>query len=357
MTAYDARMKRRRPMASHRSKRNARLLAVGLLFLVAGLAMGLCFGSVSVPLSKVVSALIRGPISASDPALTDVSPTIVWTLRFPRVILAFVEGAGLGAAGSVMQGLFRNPMADPYVLGVSSGASLGAVLGIALGAGGALGVWSLPALAFAGALGSIALVYRLSTYRKHTDTWTLLLSGIAVSSLISSLIAFIMVIARERVDEIVFWTMGALSRASWMSVGASLIYTIPGLAILYKNARSLNALSFGEEPAFHMGVPVQRVKRTLLWTTSLVVAGGVAFTGPIGFVGLIVPHAVRLIIGPDHRWLMPLSALLGGNALMFADLLARVMARPREIPVGVITALAGAPFFLYLLAKTRRGRE
>ena len=239
-------------MASHRSKRNARLLAVGLLFLVAGLAMGLCFGSVSVPLSKVVSALIRGPISASDPALTDVSPTIVWTLRFPRVILAFVEGAGLGAAGSVMQGLFRNPMADPYVLGVSSGASLGAVLGIALGAGGALGVWSLPALAFAGALGSIALVYRLSTYRKHTDTWTLLLSGIAVSSLISSLITFIMVIARGQVDEIVFWTMGALSRASWMSVGASLICDSRPCHSLQELTVSERAFS-GEEPAFPWG--------------------------------------------------------------------------------------------------------
>lgn len=248
-------------------------------------------------------------------------------------------------------------MADPYVLGVSSGASLGAVLGIALGLGGVFGMWSLPALAFAGALGSAALVYALSTHRKRTDTWTLLLAGIAVSSLISSLIAFIMVIARERVDEIVFWTMGALSRASWMSVAASLAYTVPGLIALFRHARALNALSFGEEPAFHMGVQVEEAKRTLLWTSSLVVAGGVAFTGPIGFIGLIVPHAVRLVAGPDHRWLMPLSGLFGGNALLFADLVARVIAPPREMPVGVITALSGAPFFLYLLAHSRRRRE
>lgn len=344
-------------MASRRTARNGRLFLAGLLFLAAGLALGLSAGSVSLPLGYVVKALARGPSAAGVPTgdqMADLAGTIVWILRFPRVLLAFIEGAGLGVAGSVMQGLFRNPMADPYVLGVSSGASLGAVLGIALGIGGVFGVWSLPALAFAGALGVAALVYRLSTYGERTDTWTLLLSGIAVSSLVSSVIAFVMVIARERVDEIVFWTMGALSRASWMSVGASLAYTIPGLAVLQRRAQALNALSFGEEPAFHMGVPVEAVKRTLLWTSALVIAGGVAFTGPIGFVGLIVPHAVRLVAGPDHRWLMPLSGLFGGNALLFADLAARVIAPPREIPVGVITALAGAPFFLYLLWQSRR---
>ncbi|NLA59700.1 MAG: iron ABC transporter permease [Firmicutes bacterium] len=347
-------------MATHRTVRNEKLVAAGLLFLLVGLALGLSLGSVSLPLRYVIKALAKGPSGAgalSADGMETLADAIVWTLRFPRVLLAFIEGAGLAVAGSVMQGLFRNPMADPYVLGVSSGASLGAVLGIALGLGGVFGVWSLPALAFLGALGTAALVYALSTYRKRTDTWTLLLAGIAVSSLISSLIAFIMVIARERVDEIVFWTMGALSRASWMSVGVSLVYTVPGLFVLLRHAKALNALSFGEEPAFHMGVRVEPVKRTLLWTSSLVVAGGVAFTGPIGFIGLIVPHAVRLVAGPDHRWLMPLSGLFGGNALLFADLIARVIAPPREMPVGVITALSGAPFFLYLLAHSRRRRE
>jgi iron complex transport system permease protein len=196
-------------------------------------------------------------------------------------------------------------MADPYVLGVSSGASLGAVLGMVSGIGGALGYWSLPAQSFAGAVITIGAVYALSTHKGRTDTWTLLLSGIAVSSLVSSAIAFIMVMFRQRVDEIVFWTMGGLSRASWATVAASLPYTVPGVAVLCSLGSQLNAMSFGEEPAFHLGVPVERVKKVLLWVSSLVVAGGVAFTGPIGFVGLIVPHAVRLIAGPDHRWLLP----------------------------------------------------
>jgi len=344
-------------VAEFRRNRNGKLMAAGLLFLLVGLALGLCLGSVSLPIGDVMRALAKGPggsggSDAGEPET--LASTIIWTLRFPRVLLAVIEGAGLAVSGVVMQGLFRNPMADPYVLGVSSGASLGAVLGIAVGLGRALGIWSLPALSFAGALGAAALVYALSTYRRRTDTWTLLLAGIAVSSLISSLIAFIMVIARERVDEIVFWTMGALSRASWTSVGVSLAYTVPGIIVLTKHARALNALSFGEEPAFHMGVEVESVKRTLLWTSSLVVAGGVAFSGPIGFIGLIVPHAVRLLAGPDHRWLMPMAGVFGGGALLLADLLARTIAPPREMPVGVITALFGAPFFLYLLARSRR---
>ena len=341
-------------MASRRTARNGRLFLAGLLFLAAGLALGLSAGSVSLPLGYVVKALARGPSAAGVPTgdqMADLAGTIVWTLRFPRVLLAFIEGAGLGVAGSVMQGLFRI-YGRPLRIGRIVRASLGAVLGIA-GISGVFGVWSLPALAFAGALGVAALVYRLSTYGERTDTWTLLLSGIAVSSLVSSVIAFVMVIARERVDEIVFWTMGALSRASWMSVRRLFGLHDPG-ARRAQRRRKPERASFGEEPAFHMGVPVEAVKRTLLWTSALVIAGGVAFTGPIGFVGLIVPHAVRLVAGPDHRWLMPLSGLFGGNALLFADLAARVIAPPREIPVGVITALAGAPFFLYLLWQSRR---
>ncbi len=329
---------------------NARYLAAGLLLLVFGAGLGLALGAVPVPLREIPGVLFRGPAGEGDFAV------IIWTLRFPRVILAFLEGASLGVAGAVMQGLFRNPMADPYVLGVSSGASLGAVLGMVTGIGRTLGYWSMPVAAFAGALGAIGAVYALATYKGRTDTWTLLLSGIAVSSLVSSVIAFIMVIFRERVDEIVFWTMGGLSRASWTTVLAALPYTVPGVVLLCSYANPLNALSFGDEPAFHMGVPVEKVKRTLLWVSSLIVAGGVAFTGPVGFVGLIVPHAVRLVAGPDHKWLLPLSAVMGGNALLLADLLARTVAAPREIPVGVITALSGAPFFLYLLFRTRRAR-
>lgn len=329
-------------------------MVILLLLMGAAFCLGLCLGSVRLPLEGVLRALLKGPGGSGMAEPESTWSTIVWTLRFPRVVQAFIEGAALSLAGAVMQGLFRNPMADPYVLGVSSGASLGAVLGLVLGLGRALGVWGLPALAFLGAILSTALVYRLATHRGRTDTWTLLLSGIAVSSLVASIISLIMVLSRERVDEIVFWTLGGLTRSTWRSVAASLAYTVPGAFVLWKAARSLDAISFGEETAFHLGVPVEDTKRRLLWASSLVTAASVAFTGPIGFVGLIVPHAVRLAAGPGHRWLLPLSALTGGNALVLSDLLARSVAPPREIPVGVVTAILGAPFFLRLLFKARR---
>jgi len=327
---------------------SGRLFVAGFALLAALIALGLALGSVQIPVAQVVGILAKGPGAEGDFAF------IIWTLRFPRVLLAVVEGASLGLAGAVMQGLFRNPMADPYVLGVSSGASLGAVLGMVSGLSRLLGYWAMPAAAFGGAVLTTGTVYMLSTRKGRTDTWTLLLSGITVSSLVSSAIAFIIVMFRQRADEIVFWTMGGLSRASWSTVLASLPYAVPSTIALVSQARALNALSFGEEPAFHMGVPVEKVKRLLLWVSSLVVAAGVAFTGPIGFIGLIVPHAVRLVAGPDHRRQMPLSALMGANALLLADLIARTVAAPREIPVGVITALSGAPFFLFLLFRARR---
>jgi len=325
------------------------LTVSGAVFIISML-LGLSLGSVPIPLKDLAKALLAGP--ATDDGET--GHIILWTLRFPRVLMAFIEGASLGVAGAAMQGLFRNPMADPYVLGVSSGASLGAVLGIVFGAGRVLGLWSLPVLAFFGAFASTGVVYLLSTKNGRTDTWTLLLSGIAVSSLVSSLIAFLMVFFRQRVEEIVFWTMGGLSRSSWKAVGSALPYAAIGMGVLWAQSKALNAFSFGEEAAFHMGVSVEKVKRRILWASSLTAASCVAFTGPVGFVGLIVPHVVRMIMGPDHRWLIPVSALAGGNTLVLADLLARTMVSPLEIPVGVITSLFGAPFFLYLLVKVRK---
>ena len=207
---------------------------------------------------------------------------------------------------------------------------------------------------FLGAALTTFIVYTLATYKGRTDAWTLLLSGIAISSLVSSFITIVMVLKRERMDEIVFWTMGGLSRASWNSVFAALPYAIIGITALITQSRALNVMSYGEEPAFHMGVGIQQTKKKLLWFSALITASGVAFTGPIGFVGLIVPHAVRLIIGPDHVWLLPMSGVIGGGTLVMADLLARTIQPPAEVPVGVVTALFGAPFFLYLLFKVKR---
>lgn len=333
-----------------RDKFGPMLLTGMLVSLMICLSLGISLGSVPIPVTSILESLLAGP-GAEDAGTEHV---ILWTIRFPRVLLAFVEGASLGMAGAAMQGLFRNPMADPYVLGVSSGASLGAVLGIVFGAGSVLGPWALPALAFAGAFAITGAVYALSTRHGRTETWTLLLSGIAVSSLASSLIAFLMVFFRQRLEEIVFWTMGGLSRASWKAVGSALPYAILGMGALWSQSRALNAFAFGEEAAFHMGVSVETVKRRILWASSLTTASCVAFTGPIGFIGLIVPHVVRLVMGPDHRCLLPISALAGGNALVLSDLMARTIVSPAEIPVGVITSLFGAPFFLYLLVKVRR---
>ncbi len=342
-----------KPTLGVQTKRRLFLLVLTGLSILS-LILGFALGSVRVPFTGVLSSIFLGPNPGELAEPQGTWHVIVWTLRLPRVLLAFAVGASLSVAGAVMQGLFRNPMADPFVLGVSSGASLGAVFGIALGLGRALGLWALPFVAFLGAVATTAIVYVLSTHKGYTDTWTLLLSGIAVSSFVSSIIALVMVLSRERMEEIVFWTLGALTRATWKSVAASLVYIVPGIFMLWRASGALNALSIGDEPAFHLGVPVEKAKRSFIWVASLITAGGVAFTGPVGFVGLIVPHAVRLIAGPDHKWLLPLSAFLGGNVLILSDLLARTVSPPKEIPVGVITALAGAPFFLYLLYKARR---
>lgn len=341
-------------MKSLRDRRISFIIASAILCGVA-VVLGLSLGAVEIPLSDTLRSLLSGPNPKVPLDLTlDTSHEIIWKLRFPRVLMAFLEGASLSAAGAVMQGLFKNPMADPYVLGVSSGASLGAVVGIITGVGRVLGLWALPSLSFVFALLSVALVYVVSRRNGRLDTWSLLLSGIALSSLVSSLIALLMVIFRERLDEIVFWTMGGLSRATWPSVLWTLVYGSAGFVVIWWLSYPLNAISLGDEPAFHLGIPVERVKKWLLWASALITASSVAFTGPVGFVGLVVPHTVRLLIGPDHFWLLPSSALFGGSFLILADLLARTLASPLEIPTGVVTALFGAPFFLYLLKTSRR---
>ncbi|HHY34103.1 MAG TPA: iron ABC transporter permease [Firmicutes bacterium] len=323
--------------------------------LAAVIFLGVGLGAVRVPPREVFTLLFKGPVPG-DPE-SQVRWEILWRLRLPRVLMGLLVGFFLGIAGAVMQGLFRNPMADPYILGVSSGASLGAVLGIVFGVGRALGAWALPLPAFLGAFCAMVVVYSLATWHGRTELLTLLLSGIALSSMISSGVALIMVLFRQRTEEIVFWTMGGLARSSWSSVRVSLPYVLVLGTLIWLLSRPLDVLAFGEETAFHLGLDVERSKRLALFGASLITAQSVAFTGPIGFVGLVVPHAVRLIIGPAHRWLVPCSGLAGASLLVLSDLLARTLVPPAEIPVGVITAMGGAPFFLYLLFQQRkRGR-
>nr|WP_305123548.1 iron ABC transporter permease [Roseomonas sp. GC11] len=284
---------------------------------------------------------------------------VLTVIRLPRALMAAMVGAGLGVAGAVMQGLFRNPLADPGLIGVSAGAALGAVGTIVFGGallrlgGGAFGLWLMPLMAFLGGLGATLLITRLARREGVTAVATLLLAGVAVNALAGALTGMLVFLADERqARDITFWTLGSLAGARWPQLPVLLVLVLlPALALL-RLARPLNALVLGEAGAFHLGLKVERVKRQATLLAAISVSAGVAFTGLIGFVGLVVPHLVRLAWGADHRLVLPLSALLGAALLVLADLAARSLAAPAELPIGVVTALLGAPFFLWLL---RRG--
>ncbi len=330
-----------------------RLLLLGAV-VVAAMVLGLGLGAVRLPPEEVVGILayrwglaVRGEWPAAH-------ETIILELRLPRVVLGALVGGALGIAGATFQGLFRNPMADPYVIGVSSGAAVGAVATMALRLRlPELGIGWVPPMAFVGALGAVLLVYNLARVNGRVPVMALLLAGVAVAALLSAVVSLMIYFTADRVGHIVFWLMGGLSGANWRTAGLLLPYVLGGAAALSLYARDLNAMLLGEEPALHLGVPVEGVKRVLLLVGSLLTAAAVAVSGIIGFVGLVVPHAVRLVAGPDHRFLLPASALVGGAFLVLADALARTLLAPTELPVGILTALAGGPFFLYLLRRRR----
>lgn len=279
---------------------------------------------------------------------------IVFRVRLPRIVLAALVGAGLAMAGATYQGLLQNSMADPYIIGVSAGASVGATLGIILrGTFSFLGLSTVTLMAFLGAVSATFLVYNIARVGGRVPVSTLLLAGVAVSSLLSAIVSFIMVLSSESMHEIVYWMMGSLSGRSWDHVRNSLPYLVLGGLVVLFYARELNLMLLGEEAAQNLGVNVERVKGILLTAGSLMAAAAVSVSGVIGFVGLIIPHTVRLLTGPDHRVLLPAAALVGAIFLVVADTLARTIMAPAELPVGVITALAGAPFFLYLLRRQR----
>jgi len=282
--------------------------------------------------------------------------SIVWDVRLPRVLLAAIAGAGLAVVGATLQALLRNPLADPYLLGTSAGAALGAVAVLLFGAP-LLGGLSVSAAAFAGALASIAIVYVLAWQDGRFPTGRLVLSGVAVSYLCSSVTNLLIFRARngEQARTALFWMLGGLGGAEWRTLGLPASIVIAGTAALIAFARSLNALSLGEEAAATLGVDASRFRRLGFVLASLSTGVLVAMTGGIGFVGLMVPHFVRLAIGADHRRLLPATALAGGIFLIWADVLARTVAAPEELPIGIVTAFAGAPFFLWLMRARSRG--
>ncbi len=281
---------------------------------------------------------------------------IVLQVRLPRIVLGFLIGAGLAGAGAAFQAVFKNPMADPYIIGVSSGAALGATLAISLRLSFSfLGFSSIPLLAFIGALSTIFLVYNLARTGRKVPVQSLLLAGIAVSFFFSALVSLIIVLSNKQMSEIVFWLMGGLYARGWDHVRMAFPYITIGLVVIGYSCRELNVLLLGEEAAHHLGIDVERAKVRLLAAGSLVAAGAVSVSGIIGFVGLIIPHIVRLIVGPDHRILIPSSILIGGMFLVIADTIGRTIISPTEIPVGIITAIFGGPFFLYLLRRRKAG--
>jgi iron complex transport system permease protein len=328
-------------------------LAAGLILAVI-LTVGI--GSVWISPWNVLRLFAWKLHAAGRPAgLPPADAVILFQLRLPRVLLAAVVGAGLAVAGAVFQALFRNPMADPAIIGVSSGAALGAIAVILAGWGAALGGSATAAAAFAGAVLTAALVYRLARIGPAVQVGTLLLAGIAVAAVISSVISLVMTFSGEEVRSIYFWLLGGLGAATWQQIGEAGVPIAIGLIAAALSVANLNLMTLGEERAAQLGMNVERFKLLLMATGALLAAAAVSVSGLIGFVGLMTPHIMRRIVGADHRRLLPASVLGGATFMVLADLAARTVVSPQEIPVGAVTALLGGPFFLYLLRRDRRG--
>ena len=276
---------------------------------------------------------------------------IFWQLRLPREVLALLVGATLSICGAAYQSLFRNPLTDPYILGVSSGASLGAAVAILLGFEAYFYGVGLSALVTS--LLTVVLIYRIASIGNRLHTTTLLLTGVCLTLLIGALVSFLMVMHHDKMDRIIFWTMGSFASASWMDIAIVAPVAIVGIVLLLVYAKDLNILLAGGNEAQSLGVETEKVKRIILFVTTLMVAFSVASCGVIGFVGLIVPHAVRLVMGPDNRRLMPVAVFVGALFMLLCDTAARTIFQPSELPVGSLTAIVGAPLFIYMLYRNK----
>ncbi|MFI0236472.1 FecCD family ABC transporter permease [Streptomyces sp. NPDC016845] len=340
--------------AARRSGRRTWLLTVSLaaaLALLALLSAGV--GAYDIPPGDVLSS-VQHHLGLGGSALDRVAESVLWNVRLPRVVLALLVGASLGCAGALMQGVFGNPLAEPGVIGISSGAAVGAVACIALGLN-FFGTWTITVCAFVSGLATVLVVYVMSRSNGRTEVVTLILTGIAVNAFAGALIGLFLSYAdTAAVNQITFWQLGSLAQATWPKVLAVLPCAALGLLIAPFYTRKLDLLSLGERPARHLGVDVERLRVILILVIALLTAAAVAVSGVIGFVGLVIPHLLRMLAGPGHRFLVPGSALGGAVVLVGADLAARTIAAPAELPIGVLTALTGSPFFFWLLRRTRR---
>jgi iron complex transport system permease protein len=325
------------------------------VLLVLALLLSIAVGSVFIPPEALAGLLLgRLPGIQISTDWPEAFSVILFRIRLPHTALVTLTGAALAGSGAAYQGLFRNPLADPYLIGVASGAGLGAVLAMASPLSGRwLGLYTVPVAAFLGAMLTVGIVYSLARAGRQIPMTTLILAGVAVGSFASALTSFLMLRSHGELRRTLAWLLGGFSIGGWEPVLAVLPYILIGLLVLGFSGHALNVLQFGDEQAEQLGLRVERTKLILIAAASLVTAAAVSFSGIIGFVGLIVPHLVRLLWGSDYRRLIPLSVLGGATALLVADLLARVVMAPEELPVGVLTALAGAPFFLWVLRRSR----
>ncbi len=342
-------------VAPSRSRWRAALPYVWTGFaLIAALTLSAAIGAVSIPVIDVGKVLLSRlfPLAPSWPATYN---TILFDIRLPRTALIALTGAALAGSGAAYQGLFRNPLADPYLIGVASGASLGAVIAMAVHwPSNLLSFSAVPIAAFVGALLAAAVVYSIARVGRTTPITTLILAGIAFSSFATALTTYLMLSSQGELRRAIMWMLGGFSLGGWSPVIAVLPYIAIGLIMLILLGRPLNVLQFGDDQARQMGLNVDRLKLVIIGAASLTTAAAVAFSGVIGFVGLAVPHLIRLIWGGDYRKLVPLSVIGGAAGLLFADIIARTAAAPQELPVGVVTALIGAPFFVWLLRRAKQ---
>lgn len=328
---------------------------LNILLLLLALLFSVAVGSVFIhpeTLMHIILAQFKG--LAITPYWPESFPAILFKIRLPHTILVALTGAALAGSGATYQGVFRNPLADPYLIGVASGAGLGAVVAMAIHwPDTLLGLYTIPAAAFVGATLTVFLVYNLAKIGRTAPTTTLILAGVAVSSLATALTSFLMLRSGEELHQALAWLLGGAAMSGWEPVLAVLPYILAGLGMLTLSGHALNVLQFGEEQAQQLGLNVERTKAILILAASLTTAAAVSFSGLIGFIGLVTPHIVRILWGSDYKHLVPLSILSGSTALLLADLLARVLLAPQVLPVGIVTALAGAPFFLWVLRRVK----
>lgn len=328
---------------------------VNTALLLLALVISVAFGAVTIHPGTILRILldqVPGLDLASN--WTESSAAIVLLVRLPHTLLIAIAGAALAGSGAAYQGLFRNPLADPYLIGVASGAGLGAIVAMALrGTGDWLGFYLIPVGAFLGALTTVFLVYTLARVGNVVPLTSLILAGVAIGTFASALTSFLMLRSDDQIYRAISFLLGGSTMTGWKPVLAVAPYMAVGMGLLITSGHILNVLQFGEEQANQLGLPVERAKVFVIVTASLTTAVAVAFSGVIGFIGLIVPHMIRMIWGADYRRLIPLSLIAGSSTLLLADMLARILLAPQTLPVGIVTALAGTPFFLWILRRAK----